>query len=235
MSSTVLTKWIFLHSFLQNWFKQFPAMHCMLVFQCVFFLKIVWFKFLLSFYRGPCSSVGIATGYGLYGPGSNPGGGEIFRTCPDRTWGPPSLLYNGYRVFPGGKERPGRAADPSPLLMPWPRKSRATPLLSLWAIRPVQRLSACTRVHFSFFFIILPVTHVTDSSWHNWMNTTGFENCYLMVSRLSETNIFFSNCALHHISLTSFSRETERERERERNFHTVSKHMKDYSFIYFNF
>ena len=46
--------------------------------------------------------------------GSNPGGGEIFRTCPDRPWGPPSLLYNGYRVFPGGKERPGRDADPSP-------------------------------------------------------------------------------------------------------------------------
>ena len=48
--------------------------------------------------------------------GSNPGGGggEIFRTCPDRHWDPPSLLYNGYRVFPGGKERPGRGADPSP-------------------------------------------------------------------------------------------------------------------------
>jgi len=46
--------------------------------------------------------------------GSNPGGGEIFRTCPYRPWGPPSLLYNGYRVFPGGKERPGRDADFSP-------------------------------------------------------------------------------------------------------------------------
>jgi len=30
------------------------------------------------------------------------------------TRGPPSLLYNGYRVFPGGKVRPGRAADHSP-------------------------------------------------------------------------------------------------------------------------
>jgi len=46
--------------------------------------------------------------------GSNPGGGEIFRTCLNRLWAPPSLLYNGYRVFPGGKERPGRDADPSP-------------------------------------------------------------------------------------------------------------------------
>ena len=40
--------------------------------------------------------------------------GEIFRTCRDRPWGPPSLLYNGYRVFPRGKERPGRDTDPSP-------------------------------------------------------------------------------------------------------------------------
>jgi hypothetical protein len=29
--------------------------------------------------------------------------GEIFRTYPDLLRGPPSLLYNGYRVFPGGK------------------------------------------------------------------------------------------------------------------------------------
>jgi hypothetical protein len=46
--------------------------------------------------------------------GSSPGGGEIFRICRDRPWGPPSLLYNEYRVFPGGIERPGSDADPSP-------------------------------------------------------------------------------------------------------------------------
>ena len=46
--------------------------------------------------------------------GSNPVGGEIFHSCPHRTWGPSSLLYNRYRVFPGGKEQPGRDADPSP-------------------------------------------------------------------------------------------------------------------------
>jgi len=63
--------------------------------------------------------------------GSNPGGGEIFRTCPDRPWGPPSLLHNGYRVFPGGKKRLGRDVDASPLLVPWSRKSRAIPLLTL--------------------------------------------------------------------------------------------------------
>ena len=64
---------------------------------------------------GPGSVVGIATGYGLDGPGiESRWGVEILRTCPYRSWGPPSLLYNGYRVFPGGKERPGRDADPSP-------------------------------------------------------------------------------------------------------------------------
>jgi len=64
---------------------------------------------------GPGSSVGTAIGYGLDGPGiESPVGVEIFRTSPDRTWGPPSVLYNAYQVFPGGKERPVRDADPSP-------------------------------------------------------------------------------------------------------------------------
>ena len=39
--------------------------------------------------------------------GSNPGGARFFAR-PNRPWGPPSLLYNGYQVFPG------RAADHSP-------------------------------------------------------------------------------------------------------------------------
>ena len=42
-----------------------------------------------------------------------PVGGEVSRTCPYRPWGPPSLLCNGYRVFPRGKAA-GRDADPSP-------------------------------------------------------------------------------------------------------------------------
>jgi hypothetical protein len=40
--------------------------------------------------------------------------GAGFFALPDRPWGPSSLLYNGYRVFPGDKERPGRDADQSP-------------------------------------------------------------------------------------------------------------------------
>jgi len=44
---------------------------------------------------GPGSSVGIATDFGVDGPG--------FSSRPDRPWAPPSLLYNGYRLFPGGR------------------------------------------------------------------------------------------------------------------------------------
>ena len=62
---------------------------------------------------GGDSSVGIVTDYGLDSPGSNPVGDEIVR--PSRpTLGLTQPSYNGYQVFPGGKVRPGRAADRSP-------------------------------------------------------------------------------------------------------------------------
>jgi hypothetical protein len=64
--------------------------------------------------RGPGSEVGIATAYGLDGPGIESRRRRDFPTCPDRPWGPPSLLYDGYRVFPGDKVRPERDADLSP-------------------------------------------------------------------------------------------------------------------------
>jgi hypothetical protein len=47
------------------------------------------------------SSVGIATGYGLEGTGIESRWGEIFRTDPDRPWGPPSLPCNVCRIFFG--------------------------------------------------------------------------------------------------------------------------------------
>jgi hypothetical protein len=64
--------------------------------------------------RGRDSSVGIATRYGLDGPEIEFRWGEIFRTRPDRPWGPPSLLYNWCRVSFPGVERPRRGADHSP-------------------------------------------------------------------------------------------------------------------------
>ena len=64
-------------------------------------------------FSGPGSSVGIPTDYGLEGPGSNPGGDEIF--CLSRpALGPTQPPVKWYRVFPGGKLLPERAADHSP-------------------------------------------------------------------------------------------------------------------------
>jgi hypothetical protein len=57
-----------------------------------------------------CNSMGAGTGQSVWRlatgwavRGSNHGGEEIFRTRPDRPWGPLSLPYNWYRVFRGGK------------------------------------------------------------------------------------------------------------------------------------
>jgi len=74
---------------------------------CIFY---VWYKYFTL--RTAQSVRRLPTGWTVRE--SNPGEGEIFRICPDRPWGPPSLLYNGYRVFPGDNLRPGRDADPSP-------------------------------------------------------------------------------------------------------------------------
>ena len=61
--------------------------------------------------RGPGNSVGIATDYGLDGPGSNPGWDEIFRPSrPALGLAQPHVKW----LFPAGKVRPGRAAEHSP-------------------------------------------------------------------------------------------------------------------------
>jgi len=58
----------------------------------------------------------------------------------------------GTGSFPGVKSGRGVTLTPYPLLVPWSKKSRAIPPLPPWAVRPVQSLSACTRVHFTFIY-----------------------------------------------------------------------------------
>ena len=55
------------------------------------------------------SSVGIATRYRLDSPGIESRWSENLCTRLDRLWGPPSLLYNGYRVLFSVAKRPGVA------------------------------------------------------------------------------------------------------------------------------
>jgi len=115
--------------------------------------------FLGTFFRrghiyscGPGSSVGIATGYGMDGPWIESRWGAKFY-APVQT-GPgahPASWTMGTGSFPGVKRGRGVTLTPHPILVPWSRKGRAIPLLPLWAVRPVQSLSACTKVNFTFF------------------------------------------------------------------------------------
>jgi hypothetical protein len=87
------------------------------------------------------SVVRIATGYGLDGPGIESRWKQDFSHLSRPALGPkqPPVVQNGLGV----------TLNPHHFLVPWSRKSRAKPLLPLWDTRPVQSLSACTRVHFT--------------------------------------------------------------------------------------
>jgi len=79
--------------------------------------------------------------------------------------------------FPGVKSGQGVTLTPHSLLVPWSWKSRAIPLLPLWAVGPVQSLSACTRVHFTFTFTFFSLTSFyvltvgVESYCHTWSHS----------------------------------------------------------------
>ena len=95
----------------------------------------------------------------------------------------------GTGSFPRVNSGRGVMLTPHPLLVPWSWKSRAIPLLPLWAVRPVQSLSACTRVLFTF---ILPCI------FHYMYNEQ--TNAHLI-------NKFLLYCSLF-IALTCFNADT---------------------------
>ena len=72
------------------------------------------------------------------------------QTCPGAH---PAYCTVGTGSFPRVKSGRGVTLTPQPLLVPWSRKSRAIPLLPLWAVRPVQSFSGCTRVHFTLPYL----------------------------------------------------------------------------------
>jgi hypothetical protein len=100
---------------MEYWFLEFVIMKsdCRINWETCISIKIVsWQMIFISVFLKPRSrdsAVGIATGYGLDNGGVGiqvPVGSRIFSSssCPDRLWGPPNLLSNGYQVlFPGGK------------------------------------------------------------------------------------------------------------------------------------
>ena len=80
----------------------------------------------------PGSSVGITTELRAGRSGSNPGGDDIFRPSIPAL-GPTQPPDNGYRVFLGVKCGRGVLLSTHSLLVPWPWKSKAIPLPTLWA------------------------------------------------------------------------------------------------------
>ena len=78
------------------------------------------------------------------------------------------------RSFPGVKSDRSVTLTPHPLLVQWSRKGRAKPLLPLWAIRPVQSFSGCTRVH---FYISIQSTYICSTHTHTYNTNTCIHAC----------------------------------------------------------
>jgi len=90
-------------------------------------------------YSVPSSSVGIATGYGLDGPGIESRWGARFSAPVQAGRGAhPASCTMGTGAFPGVKSGRGVTLASHPLLVPWSRKSNAIPLLPLWAVLSVR-------------------------------------------------------------------------------------------------
>jgi hypothetical protein len=108
----------------------------------------------LGINREQGSSVSIVPGYGLDDRAievrspAEAKGFFLHPLCPDRLWGPPSFLYNGYRrPFPGGggKARPVPDPDHSPHLLP---NSRTTRWYTASPLKPFMACSGTALVSF---------------------------------------------------------------------------------------
>ena len=102
------------------------------------------------------SSVGIATRYGLDGPGIE--SRWLFRTHPGWPWCRPSFLFNRYWVFPGGK-RPVRGVDGPPLLPPKLEEEHSCTFTSHMGLRDQYRVK--------FTLLLLLLLLLLFTSFHN--------------------------------------------------------------------
>ena len=76
---------------------------------------------------------------------SNPGGGEIFCTRPERLWDPPSL-YFWYRVIPGGIAAGAWCGHPHP------SGAKVKERVELYFYFPFWAFVACSRV--TYFYLV---------------------------------------------------------------------------------
>jgi hypothetical protein len=121
----------------------------------------------ISSWRGPGSVVGIATGYGLNGPGIESWRGHDFSPVQTGPGANPASCKMGTGSFPGVKSGRGVTLTLHPLLVPWSRKSRAIPLLPYGpyglyrASVPVQRCTLPLR----YIWIIISTCSCSGMEW----------------------------------------------------------------------
>jgi hypothetical protein len=87
----------------------------------------------------------------------------------------PASCTMGTGSFPGIKSGWGVTLTPHPLLVPWSRNGKALPLPPLWAIWPVQSLSACTRVHFTLLCVFMGQDSSVGTVTHYGLDGPGIE------------------------------------------------------------
>jgi hypothetical protein len=103
----------------------------------------------------------------------------------------PASCALGTGFFPGVKSGRGVTLTSHPLLVPWSWMGRVIPVLSLWAVRHVQSLSACTRVHLLYFTTIWQCSdgwNWPDPSLNMSRNTYILINMYCRFRFRIETN-----------------------------------------------
>ena len=104
---------------------------------------------IITWYKTQSEPGSVATGYVLDGKGIESRCRRDF-PHPSRTaLGPTQPPIQWVLGLSRGKERPRRHADPSPPTSTVVKKEYRILLLLLLAVRPVENLSACTRVHFT--------------------------------------------------------------------------------------
>jgi hypothetical protein len=130
--------------------------------------------------------------------GSNPGGGDIFRTRPDRPWGPPSLLHNRYQVSFPGVEWLGCGVDHLPHLAQSLKKEKSHTLLPLWAF------VVCSRVTFTFTFTlhIFSSVLVSDFISYSFVYTSQNHQVHLLSSVQDSAHCF--RCQNRHTTQLKF-------------------------------
>jgi len=114
---------------------------------------------------GPGSIVGIATDYELDGPVFKSQGARFSAPVQSGPGAHPASCTMDTGSFPGVKCGRGVTLTPHPLLVLLSRKRRVIPLLPLWTVRPVQSLSACTRVHFTLLLHLYKEMGTTVAQW----------------------------------------------------------------------